>query len=264
MKKVITLLFLIVATTTFSQNIISQKYEAIMSHTKKRRIERLNFKLDSIQKKNDSLNRSLNLANERIENQNSQISNLETELLTSQSVSQCATKQLETELKVLKDSVHTMSFFYVTCKEQMMEGHADEEPTMKNTCLWRDYQVIETGIADNKGRYSWTSEIFKKNADSLQLVSIESLFKPELIDTVEVLINNRLKEDFNYLSETNRSCFPRHMEYPGFKLKDMRFILMDNSEIAFEVNYGLGSACFAVSIASATFRILELKPYLVD
>jgi hypothetical protein len=264
MKNSITLLFLIVATTTFSQNIISKKYESIMSHTKKRRIERLNFKLDSIQKKNDSLNRVLNAANELISTQNKQISNLETELLTSQSVSQCTTKQLQDELKVLKDSVHTMSFFYVTCKEQMIEGHADEEPTMKNTCRWRDYQVIETGIADNRGRYSWTSEIFKKNIDSFQLVTIESLFKPEFIDSVETLINNRLKEDFNYLSETNRSCFPRHMEYPGFKLKDMRFILMDNSEFAFEVNYGLSNACFAVNIASATFRILELRPFLVE
>jgi hypothetical protein len=44
----------------------------------------------------------------------------------------------------------------------------------------------------------------------------------------------------------------------------MRISFNDHSEVSFEVDYNLQETCFAVSIASTSLRIQELKPFFVE
>jgi hypothetical protein len=81
---------------------------------------------------------------------------------------------------------------------------------------------------------------------------------------LEKLINMRLEEDFQSLKTTDPECFNRRRTFPKFKLKDMRLAFNENSEITFEITYGLNDGCFAVNTASTGFKISEIKAYLAE
>jgi hypothetical protein len=264
MKAGLILFFCFSINLIYSQNIIKDKYDELFPNTKKKQIERLNHQLDSIKSLNNSLSGNLSLANEVITKQNSDLKSMHSEILNLQSNSECSLDELQINLKKLQDSINYLNIFNVVCKEELMPRNTGEEPLLINTCIWRKYKIIETGTADYRGRYSWKTEIFKADKDSLIAIDMLELFKTDSLNQLEIKINERLKEDFAYLFEANRNCFPRHYIYPGFKLKDMRFMISDNSEISFEVIYGLNSSCFAVNAASASFKIKDLVPFLAE
>ncbi len=264
MKAFLIVILVVFANTIFSQNIIRQKYDEFFPNNKKRQIERLSYQKDSIQKIKDSVSVRLNSANELIAKQTVELKNLIQEITNLQSNSKSTVGQLQLDLIKLKDSINYLNYFNVVCKEELMPRNTGEEPLLINTCFWRKYKIIETGTSDYRGRYTWKTEIFKPVNDSIKAIEMVELFKPEMLNELELKINERLKEDFAYLFEANRNCFPRHFVYPGFKLKDMRFMISDNSEISFEVIYGLNSSCFAVNAASASFKIKDLVPFLAE
>ena len=264
MKAGLILFFCFCINLIYSQNILKEKYDELFPNTKKKQIERLTHQLDSVKNVNSTLSGNLSLANEVIIKQNSDLKSMNAEILNLQSKSECSLDELQINLKKLQDSINYLNFFNVVCKEELMPRNTGEEPLLINTCSWRKYTIIETGTADNKSRYSWKTEIFKTENDSLVPIDMVELFKADSLNQLEIKINERLKEDFAYLFESNRNCFPRHFIYPGFKLKDMRFMISDNSEISFEVIYGLNSTCFAVNAASASFKIKDLVPFLVE
>lgn len=243
---------------------MKKKYDQYFPNTKKKQIERLNHQLDSVQLIEDTLTIHLKSANDLISKQVNELNELHSKINTLKSHSENTLSDLQNEVEKLKDSVHYLSYFHIVCLEEMIPQNAGEEPRLENTCNWRNYKLVEIGSSDYKGRYTWTTDIFKKEGDSLTKISIVELFKPQLIVELEALINARLKEDFAYLMETNRACFPRHMAFPGYKLSDMRLIITDNSEMSFEINYGLSNACYAVNAASALFKIKEMIPYLIE
>jgi hypothetical protein len=219
---------------------------------------------DSISKINDSLNTSLNDAMERINLQKKEILNLKTELFNEQNNSKNANGNLEKEVIGLRDSIKRISFPIVTCKEESIAKKGKTDPTIINTCTWRIYQIVETGTPDYKGRYTWDTELFRKNGDTLVKISNADLFKADKITEIEKLINMRLEEDFQSLKTTDPECFNRRKTFPKFKLKDMRLAFNENSEITFEITYGLNDGCFAVNTASTGFKISEIRNYLAE
>lgn len=264
MKTIIFFLLIVASSSLFSQNIIKQKYDELFPNTKKKQIERLTHKLDSISKVNTNLGGNLSLANEIISKQNHDLKSMHHEIENLHSRSENSREELLNEIEKLKDSINYLNFFNVICTEEMLPRNSGEEPLMINTSLWRNYKIIETGTSDYRGRYTWKTEIFKQEKDSLTPIIMTDLFKIDKLQELESIINSRLKEDFSYLIDANRNCFPRHFQYPGFQLKDMRFMISDNSEISFEVIYGLNSTCFAVNAASASFKIKDMVAYLVE
>lgn len=244
-----------------SQSMVRRYWDDLFPNNKHHRIEVLTHQLDSVRKNEDSLARTVIKLNEELYNANTELSSTKECLVREQSSSKTTVKGLETELKTLKDSVRTMSFYHVYCNEETIGANNDEDPVLKNTCHWRNYRIIETGKPDHRGRYEWNSELFRVENDSLVKMDITDLFIADSIQTLEALLNAKLKEDFDYLAETNRNCFPRHIEYPGYKLKDMRFFINDNSQVSFEIALGLSNYCQAVNFVSTTFKINELKKY---
>jgi FtsZ-binding cell division protein ZapB len=264
MKFRLLLFFLLSISPLFSQDFFTQQLDRYFPNRKSKQIERLQFTRDSLQHISDSLDASVKVAAERIAGMKQEILTLKEDLFKEQNNAKSAHTDLFTENQRLKDSINQIGWPVVICTEETVLKKGTKDPVIVNTCQWRGFQIIEKGTPDYQGRYVWTSELFRKVGDSLVKISTTDLFKPEKMVELEKLINARLSEDFTALKTTDPECFTRRKNYPGFKLKDMRLAFSENSEITFEVSYNLTDACFALNKASTTFRLKELKVFLVE
>lgn len=241
-----------------------EKYNQVFPNNKSVQLKKLQHEKDSLSKVNDSLYLAQTHAQERINRMKTELINLKTDLHSQQENSKNTHVELENKVVDLRDSIAILSFPLVACKEEIVVIKGKIDPAIVNTCLWRSYQITEKGTPDYKGRYLWSTELFLKNGDSLSKIPNADLFKPEKIAELEKMINERLEEDFKAMKLSDAECFNRKKYYPTFKLKDMRLAFNDNSEISFEIEYGLTDACFAVNSASTNFKILDLKEYFVE
>lgn len=245
----------------FSQNIVREQYDKLFPNNKSIQIAKLNNRIDSLQKINSGLKSSLDVAEYKIDTLYEQVGHLEKELISEKSKQSHSQNVLSKENERLKDSILALSFPLVICKEEAILKKGVKDPTLRNTCNWRSYQIIEMGLPDYQSRYTWKSEISEtKDGDTVQIQN-HDLFKSEKIGELEKMINDRLSEDLKSIREMSPDCFSRRKQYTGFKLKDMRIAINDDSEISFEVQYGLTDRCFAVNTLSTSFKIAEMKEF---
>lgn len=264
MKIILLVLFSVILNSANCQNFMREKYNKVFPNNKSIQIEKLQHEKDSLAKVNDSLHTAQSYALDRINFMKQEVVSLKTDLYSQQENSKNTHDELEYKVVVLRDSIAILSFPLVSCKEEILITKGKVDPVIVNTCVWRKYQINEKGTADTKGRYIWTTELFEKKGDSLIKISNVDLFKAEKIGELEKMINDRLDEDFKAMKLSDAECFNRRKYYPTFKLKDMRLAFNDNSEISFEIEYGLTDACFAVNSASTNFKIVDLKEYFVE
>lgn len=225
---------------------------------------RLQTKVDSLQRLNDSLIQAQKGASNAIDNLKEEVETLKLALQKAEDRVLDYNAELLQEVIVLRDSMETLAFPHVICTEESIIKKGFIHPNYKNTCNWRSYQIIELGVSDNKGRYTWTTDVYEKTNDSLIQITATNLFKTEKIAELEKLINQRLEEDFKALKISNPECIGRRKSFPSFKLSDMRIAFNQNSEISFEVIYGLTEACYMLNSASTNLKIIELREYFVE
>lgn len=264
MKFFVLLLFSTVLLNVSSQNMLKKKYDQLFPNNKSLQIIRLQTKIDSLQGLNDSLIQAQKGASNSIDNLKQEVERLKLELQKAEERVLAYNKELLQEVIVLRDSMQTLAFPHVICTEESIIKKSFIHPNYKNTCNWRSYQIIELGVPDNKGRYTWTTDVFEKTNDSLLQISAANLFKTERIADLEKLINQRLEEDFKALKISNPECIGRRKAFPNFKLSDMRIAFNQNSEISFEVIYGLTEACYMLNSASTNLKIIDLREYFVE
>lgn len=260
------LLILLCSSVSFgyAQNFFKEKYDQFFPNNKSIQIQKLTAERDSLNAANDSLKNSLIVSVEKINGLKQEVVNLKAEVFKEQQKSLNSHSELQNEVILLRDSIKRISFPLVLCKEEMITKKGLQDPIIVNTSTWRNYQIIEKGTPDYKGRYSWTTELYRKNGDSLIKVTNAELFKTEKIAELEKMINQRLEEDFKALRISDPECFGRRRHYPNFKLKDMRIAFTTNSEISFEITYGLSDACFAVNTASTNLKIVDLREFFSE
>ena len=264
MKIILLVLFSVIVSNANSQNFLRDKYNTYFPNNKSIQLTKLQREKDSLIKANDSLQVAQAIALDRINLMKKELVNLKADLFSHQENLKSTFIELEITLNALKDSISGLSFPIVSCKEEVITSKGKVDPILVNTCFWRNYKIIETGTPDYKGRYTWTTEVFLKTGDTLIKQNHVELFKADKISQLEKLVNDRLSEDFNAMKISDAECFTQRKYYPIFKLKDMRLAFNDDSEISFEVGYGLTDACFALNLSSTNFKILELKEYFVE
>jgi hypothetical protein len=264
MKFFVLLLFSAVLLNVSSQNMLKNKYDQLFPNNKSLQIMRLQTKVDSLQRLNDSLIQAQKGASNSIDNLKEEVETLKLALQKAEDRVLDYNAELLQEVIVLRDSMETLAFPHVICTEESIIKKGFIHPNYKNTCNWRSYQIIELGVSDNKGRYTWTTDVYEKKNDSLIQITATNLFKTEKIAALEKLINQRLEEDFKALKISNPECIGRRKAYPNFKLSDMRIAFNQNSEISFEVIYGLTEACYMLNSASTNLKIIELREYFVE
>ncbi len=264
MKHLICLLFVSFLSSGFSQNFFRTYYNKLFPNNKTIQVAKLTAQRDSLQHIYDSLYNSQVNALDKINALKKEVLDLKAEVFSEQTKAQQIENKHEASVRKFQDSIQMISFPIVTCREEMIEKKGSVDPIIVNTCLWRKYKIVETGTPDYKGRYSWATEIFLDQKDSVKKVSNADLFKLDKISELETLVNKRLEEDFNALKLVETECFSRRRYYPSFKLKDMRLAFGANSEISFEVIYGFSEACFAVNAASTSLKIVDIKDFFTE
>lgn len=254
---VFTFIFLI-SYSVNSQGTFRKYYDKLFPNNLHKKNEVLTLQNDSLRKKNEIISKNLSESIEASKRHLDEINSLKNKLNSIEENTKSSITNFQDELVKLKDSLYSLNFYKVNCIEETIgEG---ENPTFKNTCLWRNYRIIENGIPDRKGKYEWSTLIYSQN-DSINLIPIKTLFKANTIDSLESIVNKRIQEEFEFLAETNRHCIPKHMKCPTYTLDSMRFVISDNTTVSFEVTLGLTPGCYTVDFISATFKISELKSF---
>jgi hypothetical protein len=267
MKFILSIVVSLVIGNVFSQNFkhfYRENYNKLFPHNKTIQIEKLTQQNDSLKRLSDSLKTEQTVAIEKINSLKRDVIDLKTELRAEQEKVKAASSTSTSEVVVLRDSIAKLTYPLVQVREELITKKGVQDPTLLNTFNWRMYQLVETGIPDYKGRYTWTTELFKQVGDTLIKIKNEDLFKTEKIPELEKLINDRLEEDFKAMKISDAECFKGRRYYKAVKLKEMRISLSDHSEMTFEILHGLSVACFAVNASSTTFKIEELKAFFVE
>jgi hypothetical protein len=239
-------------------------YNKLFPNNKNIQLQKLQAKNDSLQHLKDSLDDVQIFAVDKINYLKKEITNVKTELFQEKQRQRDSVILLENRIEVLLDSIAFLSFPIVTCKEEVIARPGLSDPELMNTCVWRQYEIIENGMPDSKGRYSWSTTISDISSEEKVIILNQQLFLESKIPELETKINERLAEDFKALVESDPLCFKKKKEYTNFLLKDMRVSISDASEITFEVIYGLPDECFAVNAASTTFKISELRSFFAE
>jgi hypothetical protein len=264
MKKIISLIFYFSLSSLSAQDFFTKQLDQFFPNRKSKQIERLNIKNDSLQRAIDSLSISLTTASEKIAHLKKEVINLKTDLYNEKENSKSTKEQLEDEVSELLDSITKINFTVVTCSEETSPGITSSAPLIINKCNWRQHQIVEKGVADNKGRYAWSTEIFNLKSGTPFKITNLDLFKPEKIAELEAKINARFEEDYNSFKASSPGCFYNKKNFVPFNISQMRLALNDNSEIIFEVDFGLAESCFPISSSSTGFKINELRDFLKE
>jgi len=264
MKGILSLFFCIALQSLSAQNFFEKQLDHFFPNRKGKQIERLTFKNDSLQRANDSLALSVTTAAEKIVHLKKDIINLKTDIFNEKESSKSTKEQLENEVSELLDSITKINFTLVTCTEETAPGITSSVPIIINKCTWRHYQVIEKGVADNKGRYSWGTEIFSLKTGSPLKITNADLFKADKVAELETKVNARFEEDYNSFKSSSPGCFYNKKSFTSFNLSQMRIAFNDNSEILFEVDFGLADTCYPISFSSTGFKLNELKDFFKE
>jgi hypothetical protein len=249
--------------SVYGQSTFRATYNKWFPNNKALRIERLQIQNDSLLRLNDSLNGARMYTIDKINFLKREVTNVKTLLFEEQHKVQKSQDSLHFIISGLRDTINVLSYPIVTCKEEVVEEKGKKDQLV-NTCLWRMYKIIEVGNQDAKGQYNWQTQLFIVQRDSLLAIDSKELFKPEKVSELEAMVNQRLEEDFKILQQDEPLCFKNIKSYPSFKLKDMRISFNDHSEVSFEVDYKLLETCYAVSVASTSLRIQELKSFFIE
>ncbi len=261
MKGVISLSFCLLINWCAAQNFFEKQLDQFFPNRKIKQIERLTSINDSLYRANDSLTLSVTAAAEKIVHFKNDIIDLKTTVFKEKENAKTTREQLEIEIAELLDSIARINFTLVTCSEEITQGMNSAAPIIMNKCFWRYFIIQEMGVADAKGRYSWSTEIFNLKSGSPLKILNSDLFKLDKIDELEAKINARFEEDYNSFKAGSPGCFYNKKGYTPYTLAQMRIALNDNSEIIFEADFGLVDNCFTVSSTSTGFKIGELREF---
>ena len=119
-----------------------------------------------------------------------------------------------------------------------------------------------TGIADYKSRYSYKYELFQINENDTIKVKNSDFFNQKTIE-LEKLINNKLKTEYESNSKIPEisECM-KWIDFRYYKLNEFGISFTDKNQMEFNIDYGIGSACFNVRFSTVILELSEIEKYL--
>jgi hypothetical protein len=150
----------------------------------------------------------------------------------------------------------------LNCYEKTKVDSDYSEVVLIKTCEFKNHLVKSIGTPDYKGRYSYDYELLRiENNDTLK-ISNSDLFNEDA-NELEKSVNKLLKAE--YESNSNRpeisECM-KQIDFRHYKLNEFGISFTDNNQMEFNINYGIGSACFNVSSSSIVMGLSELESFL--
>lgn len=147
----------------------------------------------------------------------------------------------------------------INCKEEIFETEGSDDPTIHKNCYFKGYKFKSVAEADQKGRYSYSYELYQKNDKGKYLKVKNSAFFNESQNELEVKINKLIKINFeNALSDADGCLDNVKLNY--YPINEMGITVVED-DINFTVTYGLSSACMAFDGTTISFKLFELDKY---
>ncbi len=275
--------------STFSQT-SSFKQKVISTFTKKKQIQKLNIKVDSLNsvvlaknnlllaevEKNTVLTNDFNLKCTSLNSVSTRVSELENELTKNKSSLDSLQKVItdnqdysifqrnEDSLRyqnLLRKLSDRNMFIVDSIKTIHNTRRTKQEPTKIETYYFKDFKSIITGTPDEKNRYTYTFELFQKSGEEYVKAENSALFndkKQELLD----LINKKIQKDFNSSYKIDPKCFTSKTP-PTYDFKKLGIEFKDGKINFYAVfDFTTENCYYLYGYTSVEFTVDELKAYL--
>ena len=177
---------------------------------------------------------------------------------------------VQTQLKIKSDSITLLSsevkkykpIEKAICTEKTVKVSGNPDPTIIETCTFRQYKFVTTSEADYKGRYSEFTEVFKKSGESYVKIANHDLFNTDQRELLSIINKHALKE-YNELSADAESadCF-QDQSFQEYESLDDVDIYIKDSMLSIYYSFGLGGACMSVDGGGMTLPISTIEKYL--
>ena len=161
----------------------------------------------------------------------------------------CKVKAQEVDLKIV-------------CTESNKKNDEYSESIILKTCEFKNHLFKSTGIADYKSRYSYKYELFQINENDTIKVKNSDFFNQKAIE-LEKLINDKLKTEYESNSKIPEisECM-KWIDFRYYKLNEFGISFTDKNQMEFNIDYGIGNACFNVRFSSVILELSEIDKYL--
>ena len=285
-------LLLLMAFSSYNSNAQSNslKTKVILAFTKKKQINTLNQKVDSLNtvisgknnllqletEKNIALTNDFNLKCTNLNDASSKVTELENELAKNKSsldslqrvitdnqaysIFQRNEDSLRYQNLLRKLSERNM-FIVDSIKTIHNTRRTKQEPTKVETYYFKDFKTVITGTPDEKNRYTYTFELFQKNGEEYLKADNSALFndkKQELLD----IINKKIQKDFNSSYKIDPKCFTSKTP-PTYDFKKLGIEFKDGKINFYAVfDFTTENCYYLYGYTSVEFTVDELKAYL--
>ena len=161
----------------------------------------------------------------------------------------CKVKAQEADLKII-------------CNKSNTKNDKYSESIILKTCEFKNHLFKSTGIADYKSRYSYKYELFQINENDTIKVKNSDFFNQKAIE-LEKLINDKLKTEYESNSKIPEisECM-KWIDFRYYKLNEFGISFTDKNQMEFNIDCGIGSACFNVRFSSVILELSEIDKYL--
>lgn len=139
----------------------------------------------------------------------------------------------------------------------------NSEQDLTRTCFHSSYKSVAHGMADYRGRYSYSYQLYKQSRNGYLKISNEALFnasKSRLLQKVNEQITRDFYEMKSHQSSTD--CFDGvELPYYSFNRLGIEF---DEDALEFHVDFGMPNSCLAVGGTIISIPWSEAEKYIAN
>ena len=161
----------------------------------------------------------------------------------------CKVKAQKTDLKIV-------------CNESTKKESEYSDVLRIKTCEFNNHLFKSIGKPDYKGRYSYNYELLQIHKTETTKIRNSDFFNDSEIE-LEKIINAKLKSEYDSNSKIPEiSDCMKWIDVRYYKLNEFGISFTNKNQMEFNIDYGIGSACFNVSSSSVIMELSELEKYL--
>jgi hypothetical protein len=149
----------------------------------------------------------------------------------------------------------------IICNELTKEKPEYSDVLRIKTCEFNNHLFKSIGKPDYKGRYSYNYELLQIGKTET-IIRNSDFFNESRIE-LEKIINVKLKAEYDSDSKIPEiSDCMKWIDFRYYKLNEFGISFTNKNQMEFNINYGIGSACFNVSSGFVILELSELEKYL--
>jgi hypothetical protein len=152
--------------------------------------------------------------------------------------------------------------YNINCVETSKVDTEYSDVILIKTCEFKNHLFQLVGTPDYKGRYSYDYEILRVDTNDTLKITNSAFFNKNKM-ALEKAINAKLKQTYEADSKVPElsECMS-WIKFRHYTLDEFGISFTDTNEMIFNIDYGIGSACYNVSTSSVIMSLAELKDYL--